>query len=180
MKKDYFYWGKSIQSWHWRPKSGSPVLTSQEFSFDINTEHKTYHGVGAVLAFLCCYFRIQYTKTTETLCLSKGRWVRHSENVWGFPDQDYLCLQVSNVEGRWVGSGRGLVQSGDALRLYCKISCFNLKICETRCSKRLQGRGRTRWKINTASTTYFADPMRGILTIFRDRQEHSIHANEVW
>jgi hypothetical protein len=120
MKKGYFYWGKSIESWHWGPKRGSPVLGSLVFSLDINTHHKTYHGVGAVLAFPYWFFRIQYAEATHTLCMSKWRWVRQSGNVWGFLDQDFLCLQVSNFEGRWVGSGRGLVQSGDALRLYCK------------------------------------------------------------
>jgi hypothetical protein len=156
-----FYRGKSIESWHWGPKRGSPVLGSQVLSFDINTEHKTYHGVGAVLAFPCCYFRILYTETTLTLCMSKWRWVRHSENVWEFLDQDFLCFQVSNFEGKFVGSGRGLVQSGDALILYCKISWFSLKICDTRCSNRLQGRGWTRCKSNIANTTYYADPMKG-------------------
>jgi hypothetical protein len=75
MKKGSFYWGKSIPSWHWGPRRSSPVLGSQVFSFDINTEHKTYHGVGVVLAFPYCYFRIQYTETTHTLCMSKWTWV---------------------------------------------------------------------------------------------------------
>jgi hypothetical protein len=103
MKKGSFYWGKSIPSWHWGPRRSSPVLGSQVFSFDINTEHKTYHGVGAVLAFPYCYFRIQYTETTHSLYMSKWTWVRHSGNVCvSWPGFSVVCRCPILREGGWV------------------------------------------------------------------------------
>jgi hypothetical protein len=104
MKKGSFHWEKSIQPWYWGPKTGSPVLDSQVFSFDINTEHKTYHGVGAVLSFPYCYFRIQYTEITHTLCMSNWTWVRQTVGMCeGFLTRIFCVGRCTNLRGGvWV------------------------------------------------------------------------------